>query len=327
MTIALSDSELTKLTGVVLHDLRRLDLIEDLIPSSAQADCDYYEIPLAWFEQPAEVQDFLEIYLACIDSISDFLTYFESICEIHKRRRKYSQILTSQPFPTMAQVGPRSLLEFGIIGDAALPSWLTWRKWLYDLDNRSAQETGYLFEPILATSLGGTPFGARNSPVKRTGDPSKGRQVDCIVGQDAYEFKLRVTIAASGQGRFREELEFAEDCASSGFRPILLVLDPTPSSRLDELKSEYAKYSGRAYIGNEAWSHLESESGPVMATFVDKYVKEPIMSLDEHTNDLLDLELKYESSSSQVALRLGGKGQNFALNIVRREDRTLSQDM
>lgn len=58
-----------------------------------------------------------------------------------------------------------------------------------------------LFEPILAAALGGVPFPAKKSPVKRAEDPTKGRQVDCVVDRDAYEFKIRVTIAASGQGR------------------------------------------------------------------------------------------------------------------------------
>jgi hypothetical protein len=31
-------------------------------------------------------------------------------------------------------------------------------EWLYDIDNRSAQETGYLFEPILAAAIGGIPY-------------------------------------------------------------------------------------------------------------------------------------------------------------------------
>lgn len=57
----------------------------------------------------------------------------------------------------------------------------------------------------------------------------------------AYEFKMRVTIAASGQGRFKEELDFARDCHFSqpSFTPILLVLDSTPSSRLDDLAAAY----------------------------------------------------------------------------------------
>ena len=79
----------------------------------------------------------------------------------------------------MIQVSPRALVEYGGLQPDALASWLTWRKWFYDLDNRAAQETGYLFEPILAAALGGEAKGAKNSPIKRTDDASKGRQVDC----------------------------------------------------------------------------------------------------------------------------------------------------
>lgn len=60
---------------------------------------------------------------------------------------------------------------------------------------------------------------------------------------------MRVTIAASGQGRFKEELDFAQDCFNSGYTPILLVLDPTPSTRLNELQAAYRKYQGDAYVG------------------------------------------------------------------------------
>jgi hypothetical protein len=102
---------------------------------------------------------------------------------------------------------------------------------LNDIDNRSAQETGYLFEPILAAAISGIPFAAAKSPIKRTDNPRQGRQVDCLDGKLAYEFKMRVTIAASGQGRFQEELAFARDCYHSGYIPVLLVLDPTPSAR------------------------------------------------------------------------------------------------
>ena len=58
----------------------------------------------------------------------------------------------------MNQVGPRSLLEFGGLQDSLLASWIVWRKWIYDIDNRAAQETGYLFEPVLASCLGGEPL-------------------------------------------------------------------------------------------------------------------------------------------------------------------------
>ena len=52
------------------------------------------------------------------------------------------------------------------------------------------------------------------SPVKRiddNGNPTnEGRQIDCYIeeSREVYELKLRVTIAASGQGRFSEEMSF-----------------------------------------------------------------------------------------------------------------------
>ena len=167
----------------------------------------------------------------------------------------------------MVQVSPRALLEFGGMPTEALASWLTWRKWFYDLDNRSAQESGLLFEPILAAALGGIPKSARVSPVRRIGDPSKGRQVDCWKvlpsGESlAYEFKLRVTIAASGQGRFGEQLNFVRDCRASGATPILLVLDPTPNPRLTELQQAFRDAGGHAYVGDAPGSIWRRKPGP-----------------------------------------------------------------
>ncbi|MGH2517176.1 MAG: hypothetical protein ACRDHP_16120, partial [Ktedonobacterales bacterium] len=144
------------------------------------------------------------------------------------------------------------------------------------IDNRAAQETGYLFEPILAAALGGVPYSAKKSPIKRTGQAAKGRQVDCIDGNTAYEFKMRVTIAASGQGRFKEELDFAEDCHHSGYVPVLLVLDPTPSARLGELSAAYERYGGEALTGDDAWRHLEARAGVTMGRFIEKYVRGPL---------------------------------------------------
>jgi hypothetical protein len=118
-----------------------------------------------------------------IREIPDLKTYLSCLASLHKRRKKYSLILRAQPIPKMIQVSPRALVEFGSMQPDALASWLTWRKWFYDLDNRSAQETGYLFEPILAAALGGEAKGSKNSPIKRTDDPSKGRQVDFVLGK------------------------------------------------------------------------------------------------------------------------------------------------
>jgi ApaLI-like restriction endonuclease len=201
---------------------------------------------------------------------------------------------------------------------------MTWRKWFYDIDNRAAQETGYLFEPILASVLGGIPYGARNSPVRRRNNSNKGRQVDCIVGKNAYEFKLRVTIAASGQGRFAEELDFASDCTHSGFNPVLLVLDPTPSNRLYELTTEYQNVGGKAYIGDEAWQHLEEEAGSTMAKFVENYVKRPIGEIDTDIIDLLNLSIKNLPQDSSFSIELSNEQSSYTWKIPRSEDEALA---
>ena len=43
-----------------------------------------------------------------------------------------------------------------------------------------------------------------------------------------------VLIAASGHGRFAEELSYPVECKAAGLTPVFIVLDPTPSTRLAE---------------------------------------------------------------------------------------------
>ncbi|MFF0541735.1 hypothetical protein [Prescottella sp. R16] len=247
----------------------RADALQELFnvdpPSSFQWDDD--EDPLKTFER------FIEA------TAGDGDTYFACIGMLHKARLKYEKILSSQPIPTMEQVGPRGLLQYGAMDGSSLAGLLLWRKWMYDIDNRAAQETGYLFEPILASAIGGASAPASKSPVRRRADSKKGRQVDVVKGDFAYEMKLRVTIAASGQGRWREELDFPLDCVESGYTPVLTVLDGTANPKLSELVEAFTSVGGKAYVGEDAWRHLEDSAGPTMATFIDKYVKEPLQDL------------------------------------------------
>lgn len=318
--ISLSDRELARLTSVLLYDLNRKDLIPTFcaIPSDYRS---YYYLPLRWFRSDEQRPfDFTELFLKCATEIENFEAIFECLCELHKRRRKFELILQKQPLPTMDQVGRKGLLEFGLIESPALTSWLVWRKWLYDIDNRSAQETGYLFEPIIAAALGGKPYGSGKSPIKRKGDPTKGRQTDCVVDAEgerlAYEFKLRMTIAASGQGRFKEELDFAEDAKESGYQPILLVLDPTPSEKLTALVAQFERHEGRAYLGEEAWNHIAERAGPTMTEFIRKYIKLPIEEIDSHSESLLDIGLSVKEEDTSIGITLG----NTSWTIAREED-------
>src|SRR5438132_9283069 len=170
------------------------------------------KLPPLFSEEPASRlvlagMDAKELYEKVMAEIPDADTYFACLAALQKARLKYERILSTQPIPTLEQVGPRALLQYGTLSSHGLVSLLFWRKWFFDIDNRAGQETGYLFEPVIAYSIGGAPAPAGRSPVKRHRSRSKGRQVDCILGQKAYEFKIRVTIAASGQGRWKEELE------------------------------------------------------------------------------------------------------------------------
>jgi hypothetical protein len=309
-SIYLSNRELTFLLCIVCHDLN-LDFPDNLpcqncLPESHNFyDITPSDIRCGEFDDEANGNQHLADMLESLILIqADSFTYFLALASIHAQRRKFRAILSHQPMPDLETVLPRGLLELGGMPVDALASWLVWRKFIYDVDNRSAQTAGYLFEPILAASIGGVPYSARKSPVKRNGTGS-GRQVDCILNKDAYEFKMRVTIAASGQGRFAEELSFAEDCHLSGYRPILLVLDPTSSTKLTELTRVYQQFDGEAYVGLDAWNHLEQKAGVIMAQFLEKYVRTPLARIDDAFIDLPPLTLEFSHQTNSIILSVG----------------------
>ena len=158
--VTLSENELFCLLSQCCRDLGLAARISKLpVLSSPPPGNDYYRLPLAWFQIPQagcpSAAALVESLAECVAHEPDFRLYFENIATLHKRRVKYQRILSTQPKPTMNQIGPRSLLEFGGVNDGLLASWLVWRKWIFDVDNRAAQETGYLFEAVLASCLGG----------------------------------------------------------------------------------------------------------------------------------------------------------------------------
>ncbi len=156
------------------------------------------------------------------------------------------------------------------------------------MDNRAAQETSYLLEPVLASCLSGEAVGLRNSPVKRLNErgqtTDEGRQIDYYDDENqlAYEFKLRITIAASGQGRFGEELSIPVECRAAGLTPVLVVLDPTPSPRLTELIAKYAANEGRHLVGADARAHMDSKADGTMAVFLERYIRPPLTEMATH---------------------------------------------
>lgn len=308
--VILSDAELYILMCISANDLgwslSELGLTNIDIPFQ-----NYYKIPLEWFSS-IEISNatpaiLLNALTSACNKHDDYRLYIQNLSALHRRRVKYRRILSTQPLAHKEQIAPRSLLEYGVCDTSLLSSWMVWRKWIYDIDNRSAQETGYLFEPILASCLGGTPISATHSPVKRVDDngniTNRGRQVDCFVADEniAYEFKLRVSIAASGQGRFSEELSFPRECATAGLTPILLVLDSTPSSRLSELQKAFITAGGTSYQGEEAWAYMAKKAGEIMSIFISKYIKPPLEAMELITHHIpLELFLKWSDDSVTI---------------------------
>ncbi|MGG0278323.1 hypothetical protein ABEY37_00945 [Bacillus pacificus] len=260
-------------------------------------------------------------YSGATDPNNIIYLYLKNLSSLHRRRFKYRCILSKQPFPLTEQIGPRSLIEFGNSNEQLLFNWLYWRKWIYDIDNRSAQETGYLFEPILASCIGGESVSHGNSPVKRldsAGNPTKeGRQIDCYIHTEnekyAYELKLRVTIAASGQGRFGEEMSFPKEANAAGIKPILVVFDSTESELLTKLQKQYEEHGGEVYIGQSAWNLLKNKAGSEMGQFIEKYIQPPI---DAMANIKIDIPCSISLSATEEQISI--KDDNDNEYLIRR---------
>ncbi|MEX0804132.1 MAG: restriction endonuclease [Candidatus Binatia bacterium] len=306
--VGLSDEVCAYLVGRIALDLdlkRHFPEIPSNLPSFFEAeDLDALVV---------KGVDARKLFERLVEKNSDADMYFACLATLHKARLKYETILETQQIPTLEQVGPRGLLQYGKLGPAALAGLLFWRKWFFDIDNRAGQETGYLFEPVIAYAVGGTPVPAKKSPVKRQKDKRKGRQVDCLLDKNAYEFKIRVTIAASGQGRWREELDFPVDCKESGYRPVLVVLDSTPNPKLAELERGFRNQGGEVYKGAAAWQHLDSLAGPTMSRFLEKYIRGPIDRLIREAPQKLP-RLIATMSDETIEITIG----NENLRIVRR---------
>jgi hypothetical protein len=126
------------------------------------------------------------------------------------------------------------------------------------------------------------------------------------VDNKAYEIKIRVTIAASGQGRWGEELELPKDCQASGFIPVLVVLDPTANVKLEELRQAFIAAGGKSYIGQTAWDHLSDMAGSTMARFLQIYAHAPLQALLKETPQILP-DLIFRMRNEQIIMEIGSE--------------------
>lgn len=249
---------------------------------------------------------FLDLFAKLIAIRYDADTYFFCLATLHKARLKFARTLAGLALPSIDQIGPRGLLQYGALSPQALAGLLFWRKWLHDLERRASLETSYVFEPIIAAALGGVPYSAQRSPVSRAGAGVQGRQVDCILDRQAYAIKLRLMGEELGQARWLDELAFPADCRASGYTPVLVVLDATPGPRLEELRQAYIFAGGEAHTGEQAWQHLATLAGPTMARFLELYVYAPLRTLvSEAPAELPELRLRF--ASDRLIMEIGAE--------------------
>ena len=135
---------------------------------------------------------------------------------------------------------------------------------------------------------------------------NEGRQIDCYIEdtKEVYELKMRVTIAASGQGRFKEEMSFPREAKMSGMTPILVVFDETESALLTKLQAQFKKYGGKCFVGQAAWNMLYKKAGKEMSLFIRKYIYPPVQAMGKYI-DSNPKSIKIDNSNDSIVISDG----------------------
>src|SRR5437870_2311265 len=115
--IVLTDEICSYLLARIVFDLEQQEKFSDL-PAN---------VPVLFSNQPASELvlsdiDAQALYESIVAAIPDADTYFACLAALHKARLKYERILSTQPIPTLEQVGPRALLQYGKLSSRALVS-------------------------------------------------------------------------------------------------------------------------------------------------------------------------------------------------------------
>ena len=253
-------------------------------------------------------------------------TYFSCLAALLKARLKFERILRRQPFPTMDQVGPRGLLQYGALSPPALAGLLYWRKWFYDTDNRAAQETGY----VRAHSRGGH---RRRSSERRAQSRAAGRRRHQGTAGGLHQGKSRLRVQdtphdrgfrsrplepRAGLSRGLRELEIHprlgragrhDEPQAGGARARVRERRKSLISKgtalcVEELVRAFENAGGKAHIGQAAWRMLENESGPTMSQFLSRYVRRPLDALIHHMPTRLP-SLSAQDTGESVVLAIG----------------------
>ena len=311
----LDNATLVALVAFIERDIRGKKVLRSL-PKQARQKCDYYSCDPEFNEvrRACRAVDFTKIFLEAKKKIDGFERVFETLCELHKRRLKMKNIRATKAMPSASELSFRGLLaEPGVPADI-LATQLSVGKYFYDLDNRQAQESALLFNLIVANCLGGKQHTGKTSPIMCAENNYRGRAVDCIKGQRAYDFKARLTEAPSRRARLSDEIKFPRDCNLSGYTPILLAFHQDPGVSTQRLIDAYERYGGMVMIGNDAWFHIRKEAGPAMSKFLDKYVISRLSEIEAVDRPALDMTFRMRETYNDYVYR-DGRGPSRRVRV------------
>jgi hypothetical protein len=102
---------------------------------------------------------------------------------------------------------------------------------------------------------------------------------------------------------------------------VLLVLDDTANQKLEQLVQAFEASGGEAHLGDAVWEHVAKRSGKEIANFVAKYVREPIVRIDRHSERLLSMSIEYKKDEGRIVVSVGK--QSWA---IRRLDVEMDDD-
>jgi hypothetical protein len=115
LAVPVGDEICTYLLGIVVQDLG----LRASFPVFAEALPAFFgTTPLSSLR--VEGLNFIALFEQLVDLRQDADSYFLCLATLHKARLKYERILQAQPIPTIDQVGPRGLLQFGSLNPGAL---------------------------------------------------------------------------------------------------------------------------------------------------------------------------------------------------------------
>ncbi len=105
-------------------------IVNDLALTKAFPELPRKPLPFFGTDSPDTLElvglDFWSLAERLMKASADADTYFSCLAMLHKCRLKYARILQRQPLPTMDQVGPRGLLQYGVMSQRALTGFMLW---------------------------------------------------------------------------------------------------------------------------------------------------------------------------------------------------------